>query len=189
MRRYACGGEFTITSSQRLVNRPMLCDRSLERRACSRGAEREGVPGVRMDGADDRSTDLAARGPHDDRMECEVESPELVVRLDRIRHPFDVVGEEGKLILAQAGRRSARHLLLQQQSGGDQVVEEHHLVVVRKSDPEHGGIEQVPRVPLLNPRSATLLNPNESSLLEQLQPFSDDGATEAELLAQNRLGG
>ena len=188
VRGRARSGEITVASDQSVVNRTVLRDRTLERRACPRGTEPEGVPGVHVDGADDRSTNLAARGPHDHRMECDVEGPELLVVSDRICHLLDVFREDGELVLAQSGRRSSRHLPLQQQPGGDQVIEE-HLVVVRESDPEDGGVDQVPRVPWLNPCPTALLNTNEASLLEQLQAFPDDGATEAELLAQHGFGG
>ena len=84
-----------------------------------------------------------------------------------------VLRKSGKFILAQPGRRSARHLSLQQTSHGNQVVEEDHVVVVDKGDPEDCGVEQVPRVAALNRCPAALLNPNEPALLEQLQALSD----------------
>ena len=46
-------------------------------------------------------------------------------------------------------------------------------MVVDESDPEHCGVEQVPRVAPLNRRAAALLDPNEPALLEQLQALSD----------------
>ena len=61
-------------------------------------------------------------------------------------------------------------------------------MVVDERDPEHCRVEQVPRVAALNRCPAALLDPDEPALLEQLQALADRRATEAELLAERRLG-
>ena len=60
--------------------------------------------------------------------------------------------------------------------------------VVREAHPQHVGVEQIPRAARLHRRASTLLDANETAALEQLQPLANDGAAEAELLAERRLG-
>ena len=88
---------------------------------------------------------------------------------------------------AQARSGNPCHLRLEQTPDGDQVVQQLHVGIMFKRDAEHRGIEQVPELARLNRRAAPLFHPHEPALFQELQPFSQNGPAETELVAQHRL--
>ena len=120
----------------------------------ARGRKRRPRAAVPVDRAHDREADLVAGRPHDDRVEGEVERAEaVVVVVGAPPSARSFSASAASSLVAQPRRRRARHLALEHAPHRDQVVEQRHVVVVLERDPEHDGVEQVPRVARLDRRA------------------------------------